>query len=70
MIQDQALIEEDIESSESSGEEKKETPNEAHLTVGANTPVKPNSLQLSMRMSTTVQVFEKFEGINIHKQTF
>lgn len=64
------FIEEDIESSDSSSEEEKEIPVGGNLQVAGFSTVKQNSLQLSPRISTTTQVFETFENVDIHTMTF
>ena len=63
------LIEEEASCSESSDEEEKKIPNEAHLRVTGNSTIKA-PLHLSVRMSTTTRVFEKFDDIDIHQTTF
>ena len=63
------FVEEEIESSQSSGEEEKEIQDDGHLKVAGSSGANSNPLQLSLRMSTAAQVFERFDGIDIHQST-
>ena len=59
------LIEEEVSCSESSDEEEKKIPNEANLKVAGSSAIKA-PLHLSVRVSTTSHVFERFDNVNIH----
>ena len=61
-------MEEDVKISESSGEEEKEI-NRSPVKASRGSVLSVNPLSTSLRIPTTTQVFERFDGIDIHQST-